>query len=86
MNFTGAAIFFVIIAAAGVTLWGLFTKQRSVVIGVVAAAVAVLATVGAWYAWAESRSIPWTVGYAVLVAASLASAARQCIGGGSVGK
>ncbi len=81
MNITSAAIFFVLIAALSVAVWGLFTKQRSVFIGVIAGAVAVLAAVGAWYAWAESQSTPWTIGYLVVVIGALASAVRQFAGG-----
>jgi hypothetical protein len=86
MNIASAAIFMGMIVALGVTLWGLFARQKSVVIGVIATAVALLAAAGGWYSWAETKSMPWTAGYGILVAASLASAVRQFAGGGSVPK
>ncbi len=84
MNIASAAIFLGLLAALGIALWGLCAEQRSAVVGVIAAAVALLAAGGAWYAWAESKSIPWTVGYGVVVVGSVASAIRQFVGGGSI--
>jgi hypothetical protein len=86
MNLASAAIFLGVIAALCVALWGLFSRRRSVIGGVIAASVALLATGLAWYAWAESQSIPWTLGYGVVAVASVASAIRQCVGGGSSGQ
>jgi len=83
MNIAGAAIFLGIIAALGVALWGLVAKQRSAVVGVIAVVVALLAAGGAWYTWAESKSIPWTIGYGVVALVSLASAMRQFFSAGS---
>jgi len=80
MNIASAVIFLGMIAALGLALWGLVAKQRSPVIGVIAAAVAFLAAGGAWYAWAESKSVPWTVGYGVVALACLASTMRQLFG------
>jgi hypothetical protein len=77
MNPTNALIFLVMIAALGVAIWGLIGRRRSALIGVIAAAVALLAAVGGWYAWVETKSTPQTVGFGVVVIASLASAARQ---------
>jgi len=83
LNFAGAAIFLSMLAAVCVVLWGLFSRRRSVVVGVITASVALLATVGAWYAWAESRSTPWTLGYAAVVVISVAATVRQCARGAS---
>jgi di/tricarboxylate transporter len=77
MNIDTAVIFLGAIAALGATVWGLFAKRRSAAIGIIAAAVALLAAVCAWYAWAETKSIPWTLGYGAVVGASLASSVRQ---------
>ena len=82
MGFAGTAFFLAAIGALCVAIWGLLSKQRSAFVGVIAASVAVLAAVGAWYAWAESRSIPWTVGYAALAVVSVAAAIRQLAGCG----
>ena len=50
MNIISAIIFPGIIAALGVTLWGLVAKPRSRVIGMIAAAAALMAAGNAWYA------------------------------------
>jgi len=81
MDLTTAGIFLGGIVALGITLWGLFSARRSPIIAVIGALVAVLATVGAWYAWSETKSTPWTVGYAMIVLAAIASSLRQFIGG-----
>ena len=70
-------IFLGMIAAVCVVLRGLVARRRSVLVGGIAASVAVLVTVGAWYAWAEMQSIPWTVGCGVLTVASSIAAIRQ---------
>ena len=80
MNITSAVIFLGLIAVLCLTLWGLVARRRSRVLGVIAAAVALMAAGGAWYAWAESKSVPWTVGYGVIVVVSLASTMRQLFG------
>ena len=85
MSFGGAAIFLFLIAAVCAVLMALFVRPRrllvSVPLGLIAASAAPLAALGAWYAWAESRSTAWTVGYGVLAVASFAAAFRHCVGG-----
>ena len=83
MNIASAVIFLGMIAVLGLAFWGLVAKPRSPVIGVIAAAVALLAAGGAWYAWAESKSVPWTIGYGVTAFIGLASAMRQFLSAGS---
>lgn len=83
MNFDSAIIFLGMIAAVCVVVWGLFTRRRSMLLGGIAACVAVLAAVGAWYAWAEPpQSVPWTVGYGLLAVAGTIAAIRQFAGRG----
>ena len=50
MNISSAANFLGMLAALGIARWGLFVKQRSAMVGVIAAAVAFLAAGGARYA------------------------------------
>jgi multidrug resistance efflux pump len=83
MNLASTAIFLGVIAALCVALRGLFSRRRSVIGGVIAASMALLATGLAWYAWAESESTPWTLGYVVVAVASVASAVRQWTTGSS---
>ena len=80
MNIVSAVTFLGMIAVLGIALWGLVAKPRSRVIGVFAATVALMAAGGAWYAWAESKSVPWTIGYGVVALACMASAMRQLFG------
>lgn len=80
MNIASAVIFIGMIALLGLAFWGLIVKPRSPVIGVIAAAVALMAAGGAWYAWADSKSIPWTIGYGVVALACVAAAVRQLFG------
>ena len=80
MNIVSAVTFLGMIAVLGIALWGLVAKPRSRVIGVIAATVALMAAGGAWYAWAESKSVPWTIGYGVVALACMASAMRQLFG------
>ena len=80
MNIASAVFFLGMIAVLGLAFWGLVAKPRSPVIGVIAVAVALMAAGGAWYAWAESKSVPWTIGYGVVALACVASAMRQLFG------
>ena len=86
MNIASAVIFLGVSAALGLAIWGLVARQRSTLVGVIAVSVALLAAGCAWYAWAESKSIPWTLGYGVLLVVSLASALRQLFSVGSTGE
>ena len=80
MNITSAVIFLGMIVVLGFVLRCLVAKQRSRVFGVIAAMVALMAAGGAWYAWAESKSVPLTIGYGVVAVACVGSAMRQCFG------
>ncbi len=66
--------------ALAVVAYGLLGSKKSVGISLIALAVAVLAAGGAWYAWAESHDLPWTIGYGVVVVVSIAAATRQFVG------
>lgn len=80
MGFEFIGFVVMVLLALAVVGYGLFASRRSTIIALVALAVAVLAAGGAWYAWAESRDLPWTIGYGVVVVVSIASAARQFVG------
>ena len=69
------------IAALAVVTWGAFSVRRSITVAVVSILVAVLAAGCGWYAFAESQSIPWTIGYGVLALLSLGVGIRHMIGG-----
>ncbi len=77
-GFVGFAL--MILLAIAVVTFRLFGSNRSISIALIALPVAVLAAGGAWYAWAESQDMPWTIGYGVVVVISIAAAARQFVG------
>jgi hypothetical protein len=83
MGFPTLILLAIIALALAVVMSGLFTSERSIVGALFSLAVAVVAFGGALYAWGESHSIPWTVGYGTVVLLSMASAARQLVGRGS---
>jgi hypothetical protein len=77
VSFLGPVVVLAVLAALVMTGWGLVTSRRSAAVGVVALAVALVASVGSWYSWAESNSLPWDAGYGLVALAALASATRQ---------
>lgn len=77
MEALGMIIMMAVFAALGLTAWGAFRSQRSIMIAVVATVVAILATGCGWYAFAESQSLPWTIGYVVLFLVSLSVAIKH---------
>ena len=80
MGSTGTAIFLGLLLALALTLWGLFTKQQSFLLGVISGIVAALTALAAWYAYAESNSMPWTIGYSLVCLMAIASSIRQFAG------
>jgi hypothetical protein len=79
MGFTAAIIFLAAILALAVVAWGAFTKQKSVVVALVALAVVGVAGLLSWYALIETQSTPWTMGYGAVAIASTAVAARHLL-------
>ncbi len=81
MGFSIELFFFAgAILAFGVVLWGAVTKHRSVFIAALALLPTGLATLLSWYSYAESRSIPWMIGYAVVAAISAYVVVRHLVG------
>ncbi|MBX7245455.1 MAG: hypothetical protein K1X53_08145 [Candidatus Sumerlaeaceae bacterium] len=78
MSVTGVVIFAVVFFLLSLSL---LTRHRSPVIGVLTALFGLIALGGAWYAWMETKSGPWTLGYAAVAAVALASALRQFMDG-----
>ncbi|HAA59882.1 MAG TPA: hypothetical protein DCE39_02985 [Planctomycetaceae bacterium] len=77
MGLQTAIVFVGVAAALGVTAWGAFRSRRSILVGVLALPVATLCAGCGWYAYAESRSLPWTTGYGVVALLSLVVAIRH---------
>lgn len=79
MGNADAIVFFGVLVAVAVVVWGAFKSGRSVTVAVVALLVAVLAAGCGWYAFAESRSVPWTIGYGVVSLMSLGVGMKNLI-------
>ena len=77
MGLQTAIVFVGVAAALAVTAWGAFRSRRSILVGVLALPVATLCAGCGWYAYAESRSLPWTTGYGVVALLSLIVAIRH---------
>ena len=76
-----SAIFILIgFLVLAVVISGLFSSQKSIGVALFSSVVVVLAVGGAFYAWSESHSVPWTIGYGTIACVSLVSAGRQLIG------
>ena len=81
MGVTLVAVAILCVAGLIAVLYGLVNRRGSILLAVVALLLALTTGGGAWYAWAESRSIPWMVGYGAIVVVSLIAAIRQFIVG-----
>jgi hypothetical protein len=77
MNAVGVAAVLVVVALAVIAVWGLATRRKSALAAMGCVVLAMLAAGCAWYAWAESKSTAWSVGYGIVMGISLASAGRQ---------
>lgn len=69
------------LTAVGLTIYGAVVPRRSLPIALVALAVLGVGSLGAWYAWMETQSIPWTVGYLTMAAIALIAFVRQLMPG-----
>lgn len=73
-----------IVAAALLVLvvvgYGLFGPRKSVGIALIALVAASFSAAGALHAWGETRSIPWTIGYGLVIFASITAGVRQFVG------
>jgi hypothetical protein len=67
----GAVVFIGVIVALAVVVRGAFTQRRSAGVAVTAMVLALLTAGCGWYAFAESHSLPWTIGYGVVALLSI---------------
>ena len=77
MGSQGAIICFGVIVALAVVAWGAFRSQQSIAVAVIAVIVALLAAGCSWYAYAESQSLPWTIGYGYVALLSVTVAMKR---------
>lgn len=77
MNGSGAVIVLAALIILGLSIGGLFNKGRSLLCALAGAAVVPIAIVCARYAWVESRSLLWAIGYSIGALLGLVSFFRQ---------
>ncbi|MBP7829050.1 MAG: hypothetical protein KA248_03950 [Kiritimatiellae bacterium] len=77
MHGAGALILLAALIILGLSLWGLVNRGRSLPCALAGAAVVPVAILLARYAWLESRSLPWAIGYSIGALLGLVSFFRQ---------
>lgn len=78
MGITLAVVVLLALVGFGVVVFGLVNRRRSIPLAITVLFVALLACGGAWYAWVESHSTAWTLGYATVAVVSFVASVRQC--------
>lgn len=76
----GAVIFIGVIVALAVVVRGAFAKRRSIAVALISLPLALLAAGCAWYAFAESQSLPWTIGHGVVALLSVGVGIKHLAG------
>lgn len=77
MNAATLVFFLVGIVFVGGLVWSVFQQKKRMGWGIVGIVVSLAALLGGWHAWAEARSVPWTVGYASLCVLGMVVAVRH---------
>ena len=77
MNLTSAIVLLLFLLVIALGIYGIFRSRRSILIGLSSLVLATLAGLGSWYSFAESHSLPWTIGYAILALVGTVSAFRN---------
>lgn len=80
MGSQGAAILIGVIVALAVVAWGAVRSRPSIAVAAVAVIVALLAAGCCWYAYSESQSLPWTIGYGVVSLLSISVGIKHILG------
>ena len=65
MGFEAVACVILSALALVIIVYGAMSPQKSAAIALIALVAAFLAAVGSWYAWTESASLLWSIGYGV---------------------
>ncbi len=79
MEFLVAVILLAVILVLAITVWGAFTKRRSIGFALVALPVAGLAGILSWYSAVETQSTAWGLLYGVVAIGSAAVAVRHLL-------
>ena len=77
MNATGALILLAALLLIGTSIWGLFNRERSIVCAMAGILVLLGASLGAWIAWVESRSLIGTAIYLTIALVGIVAVVRQ---------
>ena len=80
MDIQGIAVLTVVGLALAAMLYGAVASRASIAAALIALAVMIAAAGGSWYAWAESASLPWTLGYAMTALVAAAVVLRNLLG------
>lgn len=80
MGVEGAVVIIGALIALGMVVWGGFSTRRSIVVAVVALGVTFLAAGCGMYAFTESNSLPWAIGYGVIAMLSLGVGIKHLVG------
>jgi len=76
----GAVILIGIMVALAVVVRGAFAKRHSVAVALISLPLALLAAGCGWYAFAESQSLPWTIGYSTIALVSVGVGIKHLTG------
>jgi cytochrome bd-type quinol oxidase subunit 1 len=75
-----AVIFIGVIVALALVVRGAFAQRRSMTVALITLPLAVVAAGCAWYAFTESQSLPWTIGYVVTALLSIGVGLKHLAG------
>jgi len=76
----GAIVFAGVIVALAVVVRGAFAQRSSSAVAATALPLALLSAGCAWYAFAESHSLPWTIGYSLVALVSVGVGVKHLTG------
>ena len=80
MGMEGVVALVVFALALGAIVVGAMSVKKSLAVALVGLIVAIPALGGSWYAWVESQSLPWALGYAAVALSALAVAVFHLLG------
>jgi hypothetical protein len=81
MGIASAVVALVALVGLVAVLAALVNRRRSIPLAVAMLPVAAFTAVGAWYSWAETHSVAWTLGYGAVAVVSLVGLIRQFVVG-----